>query len=296
MRTSVSIWHEREAIALVAKAGFDGIDLPICDFGNHLEFLTSGQMEQMVMNTAAAAKECGLEVSQVHLPYWYTFVPLPGDESFEAFSQAFVPLVIGAIELAAKAGCKVAALHLIERFDKEETKRFNKQYIDALRPVVQKTGVCVAMENTFYHVGTEYLQGNFETIEDMCEYADYGGDGFGLCLDTGHALIARQDPVKMVEAYGKRLKALHVNDNLGPIPGAKDSDLHMIPGDPRGIGLINWIAFSQALKSVGYEGAFNMELVRPYDVQKSAYYPTPMYAGYYQYAAAIGRHYAAFAE
>lgn len=296
MKISVSVWHEKEAVKLVADAGFDGIDLPICDFGNHLEFLTSGQMEQMVMNTARAAQECGIAVCQVHLPYWYTFEPLPGDESFEAFSQEFVPLVTGAIELAGRIGCKVAALHLIERFDKEETKRFNKRYIDALRPVVRQTGVCVAMENTFYHKGNQYLQGNFETVQDMCEYADYGADdGFGICLDTGHALLTGQDPVKMVEAYGKRLKALHVNDNLAPVAGAKDSDFHMIPGDPRSAEKIDWVAFSQALKAVGYTGSYNMELVRPYDSQRG-YFPTPIYAGYYQYAAAIAKYYTAFAK
>ena len=72
----------------------------------------------------------------------------------------------------------------------------------------------------------------------------------GICWDTGHGNLNKLDQAAAVRRMGKRLKALHVNDNKG------QRDEHILPYH----GTIEWEAFMKALGEVGYEGDFTYEI------------------------------------
>jgi sugar phosphate isomerase/epimerase len=72
----------------------------------------------------------------------------------------------------------------------------------------------------------------------------------GVCLDTGHVNIGGMvKPQDAIEEVGKRLWALHLNDNNA------DGDFHMNLGK----GNIDWAAVVHALDAMSYQGTFNME-------------------------------------
>jgi sugar phosphate isomerase/epimerase len=48
---------------------------------------------------------------------------------------------------------------------------------------------------------------------------------------------------------GDKLKAVHIHDNMGK------EDEHLIPGD----GIIDWNAFADALREIGYTGVISLE-------------------------------------
>jgi sugar phosphate isomerase/epimerase len=75
-------------------------------------------------------------------------------------------------------------------------------------------------------------------------------DRLGICLDTGHAAVNRENLAQSVRALkGVRLH-VHVDDNGG------ESDAHMIPGE----GGIDYTPFVEALEEIGYVGFLSAEL------------------------------------
>ncbi len=78
-----------------------------------------------------------------------------------------------------------------------------------------------------------------------------GGKQLGLCLDTGHALLAGVDSAGFIRQAGTALQALHIADNRG------QKDDHLLP---YGYGQAPWPTIMEALRETGYEGLFNFEV------------------------------------
>ena len=57
-------------------------------------------------------------------------------------------------------------------------------------------------------------------------------------------------PAVAAVKLGSLLKILHIHDNFGT------EDYHLAPG----IGTIDWKAFAGALRKIGYEGVFSLEI------------------------------------
>jgi sugar phosphate isomerase/epimerase len=92
----------------------------------------------------------------------------------------------------------------------------------------------------------------------VCSHADFarvieavGMDNVAICLDTGHANLAKVDNPTFIRAAGRHLRALHIADNLG------QHDDHMLP---YGRGTVNWAEVMKALQETGYDGLFNFEV------------------------------------
>ena len=86
---------------------------------------------------------------------------------------------------------------------------------------------------------------------DLIEIVDrVGSDKVQLCLDIGHLhTMGLFDIGDVVRDMGPRLKALHVHDNNAM------ADQHYFPY----MGSIDWKAFVDALREIGYEGVFMYE-------------------------------------
>lgn len=61
-------------------------------------------------------------------------------------------------------------------------------------------------EPTFHHHTATYVEAQWE-IERLLELTEVG-----LCLDTGHLLLGRGDPVTAVRAWGDRINHVHLKD------------------------------------------------------------------------------------
>ncbi|MFW5866867.1 MAG: sugar phosphate isomerase/epimerase family protein, partial [Armatimonadota bacterium] len=89
------------------------------------------------------------------------------------------------------------------------------------------------------------------TIEELHTLID-GIDrpNVGICLDVGHAHVQGYEMAEAVRQCGERLIATHIQDNDG------QSDQHLAPTR----GTIDWSAGIAALREIGYEGLFNLEI------------------------------------
>jgi inosose dehydratase len=61
-------------------------------------------------------------------------------------------------------------------------------------------------EPTFHHHTATYIEAKWE-IERMLEISD-----IGLCLDTGHLLLGRGDPLVALRDWGDRINQIHLKD------------------------------------------------------------------------------------
>jgi inosose dehydratase len=66
-------------------------------------------------------------------------------------------------------------------------------------------------EPTFHHHTATYIEAHWE-IERLLELTDVG-----LCLDTGHLLLGRGDPVRAVHDWGERINHVHLKDARLPV-------------------------------------------------------------------------------
>jgi sugar phosphate isomerase/epimerase len=78
---------------------------------------------------------------------------------------------------------------------------------------------------------------------------------FGACLDVNHLMDRPESVPDAVRELGSRLFTLHLSDYDGI------DEKHWPPGQ----GVIDWPAFMQALRDIGYTGPFNYEAKFPGD-------------------------------
>ncbi len=109
----------------------------------------------------------------------------------------------------------------------------------------------------------ENTPGESTRTEKILELIDrYPADRVGLCLDLAHAHI-QGSALNAIRAAGGRLMHVHASDNGGV------RDDHLVPGK----GSISWVPVVAALREIGFEGMFTLEL-RDYTIGDNAPYRT----------------------
>lgn len=187
----------------VAAAGYGGIDLgPVGYLGDGAE-----------LGDRLAARRLGLAGAYLELPYGdpdalRATLPMLADmlDTFDAVT----PYRIGPAPRPTLADSG------------SETRRANPGHAtndpsvgldaDAWRRFATGLGDVVAIcrgrgyEPTFHHETGTYVEAPWE-IERVLEISD-----IGLCLDTGHFLLAGGDPVTAVTTWGSRINQVHLKD------------------------------------------------------------------------------------
>jgi sugar phosphate isomerase/epimerase len=110
---------------------------------------------------------------------------------------------------------------------------------------VTDTSITVCMEN----MPAPRIGQDAEELLELIKPFDPGN--FGICLDTGHLMLAKGDCEKFIKEAGANLKALHIADNMG----LKDD--HILPYSG---GIVPWQEVMSTLKEINYQGLFNFEV------------------------------------
>jgi sugar phosphate isomerase/epimerase len=111
--------------------------------------------------------------------------------------------------------------------------------------VAEGGSMLVCFENMEAPYGEATVAGMLRMISAV------GRDDVGICLDTGHANTAGLSVPEFILQAGDKLKALHINDNMG------HTDDHILP---YGKGTTDWRGVVPALRTIGYDGSFNFEV------------------------------------
>lgn len=193
----------------------------------------------------------GIEVWQAHAPWC-----CPERDLTPSGRAEQLCCYLKAVRGASYLGATHLVVHVIMPFgmnspeNPELMRDINAEFMSRLAEEAKEYGV--------KHIDVENLPFSALPINHTNQCLDFvkrmnretGSDLFQVCLDTGHANICGENPADAVRMLGKEyLGALHVHDNNGK------ADQHRAPGD----GTIDWVAFSDALAEIGFNGCFSYE-------------------------------------
>ena len=165
-------------------------------------------------------------------------------------------------------------------------------HFSAMVPALKATGVTMCIENLFFTVGKGLPKATniCSDSNDLCTVIDtlnnMHGPHFAACVDTGHAVIAHQDPCQLLKALGHRTKTLHIQDNRGLL------DNHLLPTQ----GIIHWKDVARTLGEVGYRGTFNFEVTPFFTNLSEEIYPQDSFLHACRFLYSIGRSLADISE
>lgn len=250
-----------EALECVHASGIRCLDFPLSVFSRPADSpLKSDSWLTWTETLKAKLDSMGFRVTQAHASWEQK---IPSDMHFESPFGVYARTIIACRIL----GCRKLVFHaplyfqpIVDEDIRAKVDAWNVRWFKELLPVLEENGVAAELENTFdyRHVQRPGDPGfTYTAAEHMLSLVDaIDSPWVKICLDTGHANIAGQDPAQMIHAYGNKLEVLHLNDNFGFIQPVYE-DLHLFPGN----GNLNWQSIFEALHEEGFQGIFNLEPV-----------------------------------
>jgi len=128
----------------------------------------------------------------------------------------------------------------------------NLAYYEAHVETARKAGVGIALENDFEYKARPYRRIFCAAVDELIQLADAFHDEahVAVCYDFGHANLTGGFHRENLNRIGKRLRAVHVQDNHGA------ADEHLMPF----FGNIDWKKAMAGLADIGYEGDLTYEI------------------------------------
>jgi sugar phosphate isomerase/epimerase len=260
LATMTSLFRERsegdghigyeESIQRCKNAGFSVLDLNMCAMIHNKTEMNGPDWKVALYRIKEAAEKVGVEFCQSHPPY------LPGNKLYPAGSEEetfFNEITRRSLIASSVLGVKTAVFHpltemSLNEHSMEANLRLNHQVYDPIMEQAAKLNVNLAFENMFDANGRRSFG---VTAEELIELADsYNDPRVGVCWDIGHANRVYASQLRPIRLLGKRIIALHVDDNQGL------ADDHLLPF----LGNIDWKSIMPLWNEIGYKGDFVYEI------------------------------------
>lgn len=237
-----------QTLTIFADAGFDAFDMSFTSMERNEDHpMRRDDWRDFLRSVKSLSDRLQLPCNQSHAP----FSPAYGNPETR---EAFFERTLRAIEGAAYLGARIIVVHPLHHVpyweNREELIRFNQGFFERLIPYAEKWDISLALENMFQRRDGKIVGSICSTPEDFRFYMDLlSHKRIVACLDLGHAILAEQEIGDMAAALGKKLCALHVQDN------DLVNDLHTLPF----LGKIDYEKAVSDLVQNGYEGDFTFE-------------------------------------
>ncbi len=244
------VGSEKEAIRLVAEAGFDAYDMSLFQIAKY-DYSVGAVVDKghpMHMEKAVPyvkelkkyADDLGIVCNQSHAPF-----PVACPAIRENLKRA--------IECTAIAGGTLCVIHPNNYLSAEE----NAVMYRELLPTAHDFGVKIAVENMWCwnKEKDEACVAACSHHDDFVRHVDVVSDPYLVaCLDIGHAEMRglKTSARDMILTLGDRLAALHLHDN------DRWHDSHALPFTMQ----IDFDDVVSALKEIGYPGDVTLEADR----------------------------------
>ena len=143
--------------------------------------------------------------------------------------------------------------------------QYNIQFIKRLIPYLKRYDVKLCLENIYdWKVLDEQKSirlvhysypRNLKRLVD-----DIDSEYVGICLDTGHMHIAKENIYDAIKIFGDKLWTLHIHDCNG------EKDDHF----PMHSGTIDWEGVKKGLEEINFKGVYNLE-IKPVSHEENYY-------------------------
>mgnify|MGYP000958287267 CR=1 FL=1 len=263
-----------ESIKRCNAAGFNVLDFNMCAMLHKKTELNSKDWRKQADRIREEAEKLGIEFAQSHPPYRPS---MQGSFKTEEEEEFFADITRRSIIISSMLGVKWAVMHPVTEcenieYNMDANLAHNHRMFDAFVELAMKENVGIAFENMADRDRRRRFGTSASELIALVE--SYGDKNIGVCWDTGHGNRVYEDPVRPIRELGKRIKALHINDNHG------DIDEHLLPFE----GTLAWEEIMKALKEIEYEG----DLV--YEIRLNNNMPDALKDVSAQYAAEVGHY------
>jgi sugar phosphate isomerase/epimerase len=261
-----------EGFKLLKSKGFSCVDFSLNGYLVNIDLYNSklndffdksiGELESFFAPHKMAAKESGIIINQMHMPY-PNYVPTADKELNDYLRNVVAPKSLAVCHFL---DCPYIVVHgfKLARYLGSEEAEWEKtcEFLEFLAPIARKMGITICIENLYNGVGGHMLEGPCCDAKKAACRIDrlndkYGAEVFGFCFDTGHANLVGIDFEDFITTLGSRLKVLHIHDNDGI------SDLHQIPytftKTRENTSSTDWDGFIRGLKAVKFDKTLSFE-------------------------------------
>ncbi len=290
----------RQDFARLRRVGFDCADFSLHKYLLNTDIYqmklnsffskTTAELESFFSPHKEAAKQAGVAVHQMHMPY-PIYVPKGTKELNEYLWHEVAPK---SMELCSFFECKYIVIHGLKlaRFLGSEDAEWGEteRFIESVTPMAKERGITICIENLYDSIGGHLIEGPCCNAKKAAARIDrinekYGAEVLGFCLDTGHANLIGLDFEKFITTLGARLKVLHIHDNDGV------RDLHQIPftftRTRENTSSTDWEGFICGLRKIHFDGVLNFETGPALNA-----FPKTLHEDVLGFIAKIGRYFA----
>jgi sugar phosphate isomerase/epimerase len=233
------------------RIGKDQVDIPLERFRElgfgFLEIYVGDRLadpagRDYLLRFVERAGKAGVALWSLHTPFWQMYLSSPDKEEREV-ARRFIKQ---AVETAAEAGARYAIVHPGGFTEKGKEAEYDARSVEGLTDIndfCRAKGIRMSVEN----MPPNHVAGG---PRELMAIVDRLPADAGVCLDTGHSLMAVGSAARALETVKKRLFTMHVHDNDGT------ADQHLIPGEGKG----DWKDYVAGLVAAGFEGVFMLEV------------------------------------
>jgi sugar phosphate isomerase/epimerase len=226
------------ALQHISWAGYEGAELAcLAHYARHVELITK---KPYIDEIKATAKKHNLGLFAIHAGTG----DQPGLDRVPAMKIMF--------EVASKLGIPIVTIRCKGKSDDKEATKEEFKIIREMSKAAESFGVTMAMKP---HVGASVY--NTATLIQMLNEID--SPGLGANLDTLHIYRAREDGAQTVRKLGKKLVHVHLRE----YPDVEDRQGYEAIAEEEiaGRGGVEFPKILQALKSIGYTGAMDLDVI-----------------------------------
>ncbi len=242
-----------EQIDRINKAGFKYLDFNFSDWSDSFDSpFAKDDWKEWIYSVKEFCDKNGIKFIQAHGPLYNIF----GEDTPQ--KRLRDELSLRSIEAASILGIPWVVFHAgtfdgdFDTVHRQQLKERNIEWFTPLVKACEKYNTGIAIENMASAFGKHH---NCKSCycaytDDLIELVDsFNSDRVGICWDTGHANVNKSNQPYDLKKIGKRLKALHIQDNDGI------NDQHLPPY----LGNIDWNAIMKALHEIDFDGPFTFE-------------------------------------
>lgn len=242
-----------DALRLLHDVGYRSVDISLTHYKRPDFILRRDDWQQSIERLRLLADMLGMRFGQCHFPFAETHLPSfsCGGES-ELFDMCMERACVAAGILGVSVGVQHPRNYPDINSESALCLERNRAYYDRYVSLAWDGHVRTAFENMMSPQAVGYSRRYCDHYEQLIELIDsYESEAVGACLDTGHANQNNLELSRAVGTLGKRLLALHINDNH-----KGRGDEHLLPY----MGDIDWEKFIRALVISGYSGDLTYEV------------------------------------
>ena len=264
--------NPREGFVKLSEAGFSCADFSLNAYLSNSDIYQANlnaffsrsirELEQFFMPHKKAAKDAGVRIHQMHMPY-PVYVPNGSKELNDYLWNEVAPK---SMEICSFFECSYIVVHgfkLVHYLGSEEAEwERTETFLDSIAPMAKEMGITICIENLYGNLGGHLVEGPCCDVRKAVERIDrindkYHAEVLGFCFDTGHANLIGLDFEKFITALDHRLKVLHIHDNDGI------ADLHQLPftfsRSRANKSSTDWDGFIRGLKNIHFDMTLSFE-------------------------------------